>query len=42
MSVLLGLIALAATLTVWWRMPESRELLRRTCRGSCSHCSNWR
>lgn len=28
MNVLLGLIALAATLTVWWRMPESRELLR--------------
>lgn len=28
MNVLLGLIALAATLTLWWRMPESRELLR--------------
>jgi hypothetical protein len=28
MNVLLGLIVLAATLTVWWRMPESRELLR--------------
>lgn len=28
MNVLFGLIALAVTLALWWRMPESRELLR--------------